>query len=525
MANRVWFRLYRPRPDLRAAPPTRSTSAEYVTPIQPAPTLVAPDVFRFLNVERRCATASDWRPGNATKLWIYNLHYFDDLNARDAAARAAWHRNLLERWIAENPPGRGDGWEPYPVSRRIVNWVKWTARGNVLSADCRSSLAVQTRWLMDRLEYHILGNHLLANAKALLHAGLYFDGGEAERWFARGLAIVERELCGQVLADGGHFELSTMYHAVVVADLLDLVNLLRAHGRVPPAEWLTAIAGMQRWLRVMSHPDGDIAFFNDAAFGVAPTFAEIDAYAARLALPASTEVSEPVAVLEASGYVRVLAGPAYLICDCAPVGPDHLPGHAHADTLSFELSLAGGRVLVNSGTSLYGTDIERQRQRGTAAHNTVVVDGQDSTEVWAGFRVARRARARLHGATSTLPAVVEASHDGYRRLPGRNEHRRRWTLDERSLRVEDQVSGGFRSAEACFHIHPDVEARVSSPCEVALTGPGGLSARMVFDGANAMAVHAGTWHPQFGVAVANRCITARFSGPLLVTHVYWTEER
>jgi uncharacterized heparinase superfamily protein len=439
--------------------------------------------------------------------------------------RSVWHRNLLERWVSENPPGRGDGWEPYPVSRRIINWVKWAARGNVLSSVCHSSLVVQARWLMDRLEYHLLGNHLLANAKALIYAGLYFDGAEAERWCARGRAIVERELREQVLPDGGHFELSPMYHAAVLEDLLDLNNLFRAHLLPLPSDWRAAIERMRRWLRVMTHPDGDIAFFNDAAFGVAPTFAEIEAYAMRLGFTVLGEISESVVVLDASGYVRVLGGPACLVCDCAPVGPEHLPGHAHADTLSFELSLAGRRVFVNSGTSQYGTGSERQRQRGTAAHNTVVVDGQDSTEVWAGFRVARRARAHLRAATSTLPAIVEASHNGYRRLPGRNEHLRRWTLDERSLRIDDTISGEFHSAEAYFHLHADVEARVSGSRDIVLEWTGGASARMVFDGANTVAVQPGTWHPQFGIAVANYCITAKFSGASLVTHVSWTDGR
>jgi uncharacterized heparinase superfamily protein len=522
IAGRVWFRLRQPRPDLRAAPPARPMSGQYVAPISPALTLVGPDVFRFLNVERRCSIASDWRPADASKLWTYHLHYFDDLNARDAAARVAWHENLLARWAAENLPGRGEGWEPYPVSRRIVNCVKWAARGNVIPPSFQASLAVQTRWLTHRLEYHILGNHLFANAKALLHAGLHFAGAEAERWCARGMQILQRELREQVLPDGGHFELSTMYQAGILEDLLDLVNLLRAYGRQPPESWLAAIARMRHWLQVMSHPDGEIAFFNDAAFGVSPMFAELEAYATRLGLPATPDDKTRIVVLEASGYVRIRAGSAYLVCDCAPIGADHLPGHAHADSLSFELSLADRRVFVNSGTSQYGSDAERQRQRGTAAHNTVVVDGQDSSEVWAGFRVARRARVKLRTITSTpLAVIVEASHDGYRRLPGRNEHRRRWTVDHRSLCIEDQISGEFKSAAAYFHIHPEVDARVRGATEILLTGPDGISVSMAFEGATAIQLRPGTWHPQFGVVVQNRCIVARFSGGALTTRVFW----
>src|SRR5690606_4780416 len=117
----------------------------------------------------------------------------------------------------------------------------------------------------------------------------------------------------------------------------------------------------------------------------------------------------------------------------APVGPDYLPGHAHADTLSFELSLFGQRVLVNSGTSCYGHGSERIRQRGTTAHNTVVVDGADSSEVWSGFRVARRARAINPEVHDHQGLEASCSHDGYHRLPGRVTHHRRWRLTEVGL--------------------------------------------------------------------------------------------
>ena len=85
IAARMWFRAHRPAPDLRTAPATRSAVGPYREPISPAPSLLGPDRFRFLNTERRCAVASDWCPADAAKLWTYHLHYFDDLNARDAA--------------------------------------------------------------------------------------------------------------------------------------------------------------------------------------------------------------------------------------------------------------------------------------------------------------------------------------------------------------------------------------------------------------------------------------------------------
>jgi uncharacterized heparinase superfamily protein len=521
IAARAWRQVHRPGPDLRAAPPLRVPTGVYVPPRAPPQTLIAPDTFRFLSVERRCAAAADWRATDAARLWRYHLHYFADLNAQGAEARGLWHRALLERWVHENPVGLAEGWEPYPLSLRLVNWIKWSLRGNSLPPACRSSMAVQTRWLAGRLEYHLLGNHLLANAKALVHAGLYFDGSEAEGWYRRGLDILEAQLPEQVLADGGHCELSTMYHALVLEDLLDLINVMHAFGREPPAHWREAVAAMRRWLLAMSHPDGDVAFFNDAAFDGAASPAQLEAYAFRLGLPAVAPPDEPLTVLAASGYVRATAGAACLICDCAAVGADYLPAHGHADTLSFELSLGRQRLLVNSGVSEYVNGRERLRQRGTTAHNTVTVNGEDSSEVWGSFRVARRARARLRAATADAAVIIEGCHDGYERLAGCNRHKRRWVLDARSLRIEDYISGSFGHAEARLHLHPDIDARANAAGEVTLRRGEEPLAVVSFERAASVEVLRGTWHPRFGAAVANSCISASLAGASLTSWVRW----
>lgn len=491
------------------------------------PSLTDPESFVFLN-RQGLLSEIGWDGPEPEKLWRYNQHYFDDLNARDAPARLEWHHALLADWVARNPPGKGTGWEPYPTSLRIVNWVKWALAGNELPPECHQSLAVQARWLSRRLEWHLLGNHLLANAKALVFAALYFDGPEAEKWLARGTAILHRELGEQVLPDGGHFELSPMYHALALEDMLDLLNILDANaGALPP----TADAlrdrirerspAMQRWLHAMSHPDGGIAFFNDAAFGIAPAAAGLDDYAGRLGLaPARPPDPDPVVELPDSGYARLARGPAVLIADLARVGPDYLPGHAHADTLSFELSLHGHRVLVNSGTSVYGDGRERLRQRGTAAHNTVVVAGSDSSEVWSGFRVARRARPlQVRVADEGGRLIAEGAHDGYRRLPGRPVHRRRWTLTERHLEIADEVTPAA-PAEARFHLHPAVEIVREGAFHGHLRLPGGETVRWRAEAA-AIGVDAATWHPEFGSSIANECLVLTLAGGRATLHLSW----
>lgn len=484
--------------------------------------MVGEDAFVFLNESRLIAAKAAWNDSAVEKLWLYNLHYFDDLNAEDAAKRREWHIRLIERWIEENPPGYGNGWEPYPISLRIVNWIKWALGGGELSPRAIASLAIQTRFLCERLEFHLLGNHLLANAKALIFAGTFFELEEAEVWFAKGWAILRREMPEQILSDGGHFERSPMYHGIILEDLLDIENVAKAYGLgvIIRAEM---VAKMRDWLAAMCHPDGEIGFFNDAAFGIAPNLPELNEYAERLEHPVQKAPSDGVLPLAESGYVRLQNGNAVLLIDAAPIGPSYLPGHAHADTLSFELSLQGQRVMVNSGTSCYGSGLERQRQRGTAAHNTLVVDGQDSSEVWGGFRVARRAHVRsLDIAETAGGARVEASHDGYRRLSGRNLHRRRWLLSDESLVIEDEVTGMFDRAEISFHLHPEITVLDAGVGKVSLRLSDGKMVEVVIQGGN-LFVEQSTWHPYFGVSTPNTRLVAVLTGPKIRTLIKWGE--
>lgn len=502
--RRFWFRLVRPHPDLSPAPNLRKQLNRWKVPARRLRSLVNPETFRLLNEVGRLDELG-WDNPKKTKLWRYNQHYFDDLNAEAAAERIEWHKALISTWISANSPGRGTGWESYPTSIRIVNWIKWALYGNMLTDVARESLATQTRWLAKRLEWHLLGNHLFANAKALVFAGLFFDGEEADGWLERGWRILKRQIPEQILSDGGQFELSPMYHALAVEDLLDLQNLAQTFDRNDFAQSCSGlIMPMLTWLRAMSHPDGGIAFFNDAAFGVAPDNTELEAYARRLGFEASEPLG-PVSHLEDSGYVRLAAGPFVLIADFAKIGPAYLPGHAHADSLSVELSLAGQRVFVNSGTSEYGAGPERQRQRGTAAHNTVAVSGQDSSEVWAGFRVGRRAQP--FGETVFHHGGVlraQCSHDGYRYLPGRPTVTRSIELTERQLTIVDRVSGGSPS-EARYHLHPSITIVLRGDYGALLELPGGERFEIEIQG-QPLRVDATTWHAQFGIIIPNSCM-------------------
>jgi uncharacterized heparinase superfamily protein len=460
--------------------------------------------------------ARDWQDPQLSHLCQYNLHYFDDLRAQSAEQRTVWHRALIQRWVNENPPMDGPGWEPYPLSVRIVNWIQWSLAGNELTVAQRDSLAQQVRCLSQQLEFHLLANHLFANAKALLFAGVYFEGEEAKRWLTRGSRLLQQEIREQVLPDGGHFELSPMYHSLILEDLLDLLQLRRVFPDVPQLAWGSSLPDtvlrMRRWLKTMTHPDGQIALFNDAACNVAPSPWQLEQYAHQLGLGPVPDPHHGLTHLAESGYVRIQNEDLIVLLDVARIGPDYQPGHAHADTLSFECSWGDDRVIVNSGTSCYGVSAERLRQRSTSAHNTVEVDGQDSSEVWSGFRVARRAVPfDLEIDESAGGYVVGCSHSGYRRLPGRVTHRRQWSVTRARLRVQDSLTGHFQTAVSRFRLHPDWQAAGESlPDEFSFERAGRRLGVLVAGAQGRLSPS--SYHPEFGLSCACHCLETHFDG-------------
>lgn len=423
-----------------------------------------PRTVCFLNEPGSIVDAKSWNDPTRSKLWLYQLHYFDDLCAADAPLRSEWHRDLIARWIAENPQGQGVGWEPYPLSLRVANWIKWCLAGNSLDDTACASLVEQVRYLLPRLEYHLLGNHLLENLKALVIAGCFFEGSEATEWRTRGLRELKDQVAEQILPDGGHYELTPMYHGLVLEGLLDVMNVMQVYDLEAPQWLVDACRRMTAWGICMSHPDSEWAQFNDTALNFAARAEDLADYFERLSGIRTAEPSQ-TSVLPDSGFVRATRGDVVLFADVGNLGPDCNPGHGHADTFTFELSFRGRRLIVDTGVSVYAEGPVRLLQRSTRAHNTVEIDHQDSSEVWSAFRVARRARVRsLQVQADDTSASIAAEHDGYRRLRGRPVHRREWKLTADFLHVSDLIgSAGRHELRSFVHLHPRYVARLLDP--------------------------------------------------------------
>lgn len=488
------------------------------------------DDVSFLNQEGSIVALNAWNAIEHSKLWLYNLHYFDDLNAFDASKRTSLHISLITRWINENPAPIGNGWEPYPTSLRMVNWIKAFLSNITPDQKMLNSLAQQADYLSQDLERHILGNHLFVNAKALIFAGLFFDDANAKRWLSTGFGIYRNELEEQILSDGGNFELTPMYHIIMLVDLLDLLNLFNAYsGRVDEKivrQTHQSAIKMLDWLDSMSHNDDKISFFNDSAFGIAPENSVVRDYARLLGIdinnrPPLSENELVLLNLVDTGYVSVKSKDYSLIADLAEVGPSYQPGHAHADTLSFELSFLGKRIFVNSGISEYGLSKERLRQRKTEAHNTVVVNGLDSSQVWSGFRVAKRASIvdRVIQSENKGKHSFYASHNGFKKQGVDCVHKREWEVNSHEIIVTDSLQGGFLEAKGYLHLHPEVEVVLLTNEDVKLSVDRVIVNLKVIDAQ--ICSEDGTWHPEFGLTVKNKKLCFIFKKNTMRIVISW----
>jgi uncharacterized heparinase superfamily protein len=414
--------------------------------------------FCFLNRLQSLSFPQDWNNKDRPVLWSYNLHYFDWILDPDTHEYSK--EELINIWISDNPAMLGIGWHPYPISLRICNWIKWIwLKNGSVDKLVISSLFQQTIILCKTLEFHLLGNHLLENAKALIFSGYFFGGMQGEKWKRTGIKILRAELTEQILDDGGHFELSPMYHSIVLDLVLDILQLSK--NKTTCEELLSLrlfleeiVLKMNDWLDKMCHNDNEISYFNDTAVGIAPSPKEIQERVSELVGSRRESAPSQLTYLSDSGFVRFFSQDAILIMDVGEVGASYLAGHGHADTLSLELSLFSQRVLVNLGTSEYGYSDRRSYERGTSAHSTMEINKCNSSEVWGGFRVGRRAvvdRLSFEGEHS-----VTASHNGYKYLSGAPRHVRKVVFRNRSILIEDSVEGPYESAKVYFHFHPSV---------------------------------------------------------------------
>ena len=385
--------------------------------------------FSFLNISSPFVSWNDTENG---MLWAYNLNYMDWLQQEgiDYTEASQW----IDKFIEELPHNR-IGLDPYPIALRSINWIKFISQHNVDSEHLKKwndSLYSQVRLLEKKLEYHLLGNHLLEDSYAWFINAIYFND---KRMFSKASKLLLKELKEQILADGSHYEQSPMYHCILLDRLLDCYNFSFSNNRFGTVqtefnENLAETAKrMLGHLQAIVYADSTIPMLNDSANGIAPTPRQLFDYAERLGIE-----WQPMALKEC-GYRKYSESGMEAVVDAGNITASYQPGHSHADTFNYELRINGKPVIADTGISTYDKTPRRQLERSTKAHNTVTVDNHDSSEVWGGFRVGKRAKVTIIEETEKR---ITASHNGF----GHDAtHTRTFQMDALGFTVSDHVAG------------------------------------------------------------------------------------
>jgi hypothetical protein len=226
--------------------------------------------------------------------------------------------------------------------------------------------------------------------------------------------------------------------------------------------------------------------------------------------------------------VRAVAGGWHLLADVGPPCPPSLPAHAHADTLGCLVHVDKVPLIADTGTSTYEPGPVRRYERSTAAHSTMEVDGEDSTEVWGVFRAGRRARVSgLAVHTGPSGITCEAIHDGFRFLPGRPLHRRRWSLTGDELQVEDLITGrGRHEVVIRWQLAAGTAVRAAGSMAHVTSPAGAFSVTIAATAPVCLATETRPIAAGFGSTIDASVLTCRINAPLPVrATTVWSRAR
>ena len=397
--------------------------------------------FSFLNLEQSFSYDSiDWSFGNYGMLWTYNLNYFDWLHQPDISKEDGLE--TLSQFYSNPAEKNPIILHPYPTSLRIINTAKFISKWNITEEWLYYELVSDLKFLSSRLEYHLLANHLLENAFALYIGGLITNQGE---FIQKGKKLLVRELKEQVLNDGMHYERSPMYHIIILERLLDALNFAKANGDdlestlKSYAERMTGLA--MHWENLDRIP-----MMQDSAYDIALTVPEILKYSKSLLGDDYPSKSND---LKHSGYRKMNSGSLRVFANAGSIGPVYQPAHAHSDELSFELFYSGTPIIVDTGISTYEKNDIRFKERSSISHNCVSLSYQNLSDVWAGFRVGKRAIVESKSAPDFILATCKSNSI----LISRN-----FQVVSGGLLVEDNIENNTGlPALGCLHLHPDID--------------------------------------------------------------------
>lgn len=420
-----------------------------------------------------------WEPARLqdVALALINAEQMED---RDAGRYAT---NTVLDWLADNPFPYGLHYlSVMECGLRIPVFVRCLQFASDLSGDALLALLKSIHhhaWITEkRLSLHSsLGNHTIAECVGLIFAGgVFSQSAEGIAWLDKGTSLLTQELTHQILHDGGPAEQSLSYHRFVLDLYWLAADFLESNGLRDCSNWKPRLEAGERFLAAFTGKCGIFPSIGDSDDGhaIGPGLAPC-----RYAPPSCLDGVE---TFPESGYtiVRRQTG-LMLTVDHGPLGMAPLYNHGHADALSFTLEVHGVPIFIDPGTYRYnGVPRHRQYFKGTRAHNTVTVDGQDQARQLTSFIWDRPHKAGGIVREAEDVTVIEAWHEGYERLPSPVRCQRTFHVFEDSIQIKDVFSGqGVHEFDLHFHLHPEV--RTAFDGLSLLLNRDGIELRVIFE--------------------------------------------
>lgn len=396
------------------------------------------NTFSVMNQTHKFEKKIDWNYNEFGLYWPLALNGFDFLH-QPSFDKETGLRLMCD--YVEQYKNIRVGYRSYCISLRNLFWIRFIVKHNIHNEKIDAFLYDNYKILLKNLEYNFLGNHLLENAFSLLIGAYYFRN---KTFYHKAYKLLKTQLKEQILDDGGHFELSPVYHQTMLYRLLDCINIVSNNKWIEDdlLEFMNKKAtDMLSWLKNITFPSETVPFFNDTFPNSSPSSAELFLYAERL------DISHENIAMSKSNF-RVFEEDKYkFIFDIGGIEPSYQCGHAHADTFGFVMEVNNKPFFVDTGCSTYEIGKTRMFERGTSAHNTVVVNGENSSQVWASHRVGKRAHVTI---LEDSAKTVTAKHNGYKN----SEHIRTFKKKSNEIIISDKIKNRKIKSQntAFFHL-------------------------------------------------------------------------
>jgi len=509
---------------------------------------------------------NDLRYGRVINVWELNRHfYFYDLGKAYYLTKDKRYAQTLmahlESWIDQNPPGRGINWySPMENAIRLISWL-WglffisehvatlsdlsPAMTHETQKKILGSIYWQTYFIEKNLSrYSSANNHLIGEALGLFWVGSLLPFlPRAKKWKKKGWDILCREIERQVFPDGVSKEQSSRY-LFFLFDLYRLAILLakKESLTIPQVVW-DRLEKICEYMMTQMDNGGNLPDFGDSSDGLACKLHTTSFHPYRSILITGAvwfkrgdfkgrggkmdecnfwlfgkddlELYEKLdedldeespRIFPNGGQVILRKGrgaeETVLSLDAGPFGFLSIAAHAHADALSFTLSLGGIPILVDPGTYLYHDGGQwRYYFRGTRAHNTIEVDGQDQAISGGPFMWLTKPETVIKKVSlGQDQAFVHAFHKGYARLAFPLNHERSflWDRQKQSWTIDDRLeTQGPHRIRQTFHFHPHCRVQSLTPglFEVSIDKP---VLRLKLDSRLQPSLHRGEEDPIWG---------------------------